>query len=94
MFSWPKELRVVIAGYGVEHPEEEVELRNYEAEDLQDGLMVDITEDQFDDYDIPVYVGGMDAFHRTFKFNQAHDYDGLVGDGRLVSLYETIEKYL
>ena len=56
--------------------------------------MVDITADQFDDYDIPVYVGGMDAFHRTFKFNQAHDYDGLVGDGRLVSLYETIEKYL
>lgn len=94
MFSWPDELRSVVARYGVKHPEEEVELRNYEAEDLKDGLMVDITADQFDDYDIPVYVGGMDAFHRTFEFRQAHDYDGLVGDGRLVRLYETIEKYL
>ena len=93
LFSWPKELRGVLAQYGVEHPEREVEIINYEAEDVQHGWIIDITADQFDDYDSSAYVGEMDAFHRTFKFNQAHDYDGL-RDGRLVSLYQTIEKYL
>ena len=93
LFSWPEELRGVLAQYGVEHPEREVEIINYEAEDVQHGLIIDITADQFDDYDSSAYVGEMDAFHRTFKFNKAHDYDGL-RDGRLVSLYQTIEKYL
>lgn len=93
LFSWPKELSNVIMGYGIEFPEEEVIITNYEAKDLTDGLIIDITGDQFDDYDIPVYVGCVDTFHKSFAFIQAHDYDGL-NDGRLDSLYRLIEKYL
>lgn len=39
--------------------------------------MIDITGDQFEDYHIPAYVGGMDAFYRTFEFIEAFNYDGL-----------------
>lgn len=92
-FSWPEELRNIVAGYGVEHPELEVDVTRYEAVDLQNGLIIDITADQFDDFSIPVYVGYMNPFHRTFEFMQAHDYDGLK-DVRLISLYRTIENYL
>lgn len=92
-FLWPKELRDIVAGYGVEHPDQEVDITRYEFEDLQSGLIIDITGDQFVDYDIPVYVGYLDQFHKTFNFNQAHDYDGL-NDGRLCGLYRTISAYL
>ena len=92
-FSWPEELREAVAKYGIKYPEKENEITNYEASDLKEGLIVDITADQFEDFDFPVYVGSMDAFHETFEFIQAHDYDGL-RDGRLNSLYRTIEKYL
>ena len=92
-FSYPEELRSVIAEYGVEHPEMEVVITNYEADDLKDGLIIDITADQFDDFNIPVYVGYIDSFHQTFELRQARDYDGLA-DERLINLYREIEKYL
>lgn len=92
-FSWPEELRDIVAGYGAEHVDQKMDITRYEYEDLQGGLIIDITGDQFEDYDIPVYVGYLDLFHKTFDFNQAHDYDGL-NDGRLCDLYQTISEYL
>ena len=92
-FSWPEEIQTIIAGYGVEHPEEEVDITKYEAEDLIDGLIIDITADQFDDYNIPVYVGPIDTFHQTFDLIQAHDYVGLNNE-RLCSLFRIIAEYL
>jgi hypothetical protein len=92
-FSWPEELHSVLAGYGVQNPEKEVDITRYEEDDLHKGLIIDITADQFDDYDISVYVGYQDSFHQSFDFAEAHDYDGL-NDGRLYSLYRTIKGYL
>ena len=92
-FSWPEELRVVIAGYGVEEPEKEIDVTHYEEDDLKDGLIIDITADQFPDYDIPVYVGTMDSFHKKYEFIQAHDFRGM-GTARLESLYSKIEKWI
>lgn len=92
-FLWPEELHDVLSGYGVQSPEKEVDITRYEEDDLRDSLIIDITADQFDDYDIPVYVGKIDPFHKRFRFIQAHDYDGL-NDGRLYSLYRTIKEYL
>lgn len=92
-FSWPEELRGIVAGYGVEQPEEEVDITRYEAKDLENGIIIDITGDQFDDYEVPVYVGRVDAFHRSFDFIQAHDYEGL-NNGRLCRLYRIIEQFI
>lgn len=92
-FSWPEELRNVVSKYGVQQPEEEVVITRYEERDLEEGLIIDITGDQFDDYEVPVYVGCVDAFHRSFDFIQAHDYDGL-NDGRLYCLYQMIEQFI
>lgn len=91
-FSWPEELRSVVSRYGVQQPEEEVDITRYEEKDLEKGLIIDITGDQFDDYEEPVYVGYVDSFHRSFDFIQAHDYDGL-NDGRLYCLYRMIEQF-
>ena len=73
-----------------------VYLRNdstYNETDLSNGLIIDITADQFEDFDEPVYVGGLDYFHNSFVFVQAHDYEGLE-NGRLYHLYMTIKSYL
>lgn len=92
-FLWTEELRALVAQYSAEDLEEEDYQTRYGADDLQAGLIIDITADQFDDYDIPVYVGHLDEFHQSFEFNEASDYDGL-NNGRLCDLYEKIERYL
>ena len=92
-FSWPEELGGIVARYGVQQPEAEVDITRYEAKDLEKGLIIDITGDQFDDCEVPVYVGSVDAFHRSFDFIQAHDYDGL-NDGRLYCLYRMIKQFI
>lgn len=92
-FSWPKELHDSLAGYGLQNTAEKVDITRYEENDLLDGLIIDITADQFNDYDNPVFVDYQDSFHQSFDFIQAHDYDGLC-DGRLYSLYRTIKEYL
>lgn len=66
---------------------------HYKEHDLYDGLIIDITSDQFDDYAIPVYVGYMDAFHQSFDFRLAFDCDGR-NDGRLADLYKIIMAYI
>lgn len=72
---------------------EETEAIHYVEQDLKEGLIIDITSDQFEDYDTPVFVGRLDRFHRTFEFIQAVDYDGL-NNTRLRQLYEIILTYI
>ncbi len=61
-----------------------------------DSLLIDITGDQFKDdeiylrYDIPVYVGYMDAFHKLFSFDDS-DYHRA---GRLSEIQCAIPDYL
>lgn len=94
-FEWPEELQTIVKGYGVAEPEKAIGVTRYEAEDIENGLIIDITSDQFDDWNNPVYVGYMNPFHQSFDFVQAHDYDGLNDlDGRLRRMYWTIQGYL
>lgn len=91
VFSWPESLREVVVKYGVEHPEQETDVTSYEFDNLRNGLIADITGDQFEDYNSSVYVGYLDLFHQSFDFIQAHDYNGL-NDRRLRNLYREITK--
>lgn len=92
-FNWPEHLWDTLKGYGVENPEKTIDTTRYEETDLENGLLIDITSDQFPEYSIPVYVGIQDDFHRQFRFIQAHDYEGL-GTPRLDNIYRKIMKYL
>ena len=46
-YAYPKEMSSVLANYGVEHPEDEIDITRYKEDDLCDGLIIDITADQF-----------------------------------------------
>lgn len=69
---------------------------------LANGLIVDIAGDQFKNhkefinYCIPVYVGGMDAFHNLFEVEDrdVHPTFSLsqYSDFRLIDLYRKIKK--
>ena len=54
---------------------------------IKNGLIIDITGDQFDE--APVYVGYMDDFHKRFDFVAAFEHEGLPND-EYVELYEII----
>ena len=59
----------------------------YTEEDVCEGLIVDITADQFgEEY---VYVGYINDFYRRFEFREASEYSGL-GSERLRRLYSLI----
>lgn len=73
---------------------------------LVNGLIVDITGDQFKyndmyyNYDIKVYVGKEDAFHSLFEVEERdiHEFYGLENydhtyQSRLFDLYEKIKRY-
>lgn len=92
-FTWPKELQEIVKGYGADEPEKEHIITGYTYDDIKDGLIVDITGDQFNDYDKSVYVGKSDTFHDSFDFIQANDYEGLNGR-RLSMLYEKIVRQM
>ena len=92
-FACSEEISIEIAGDIETWIDKKTDIIEYEANDLQGGLIIDITADQFENYDIPVYVGCIDTFHKAFEFKQAHNYDGLVDD-RLVKLYQIIESCL
>ena len=92
-YSWPKEMWETLRSYGMKYPEKSIDTTHYEKSDLENGLIIDITADQYPDYDIPVYVDLIDPFHEHYNFIQAHDYCGLNDlDRRLEKLYRTIEK--
>lgn len=59
----------------------------YDESDISNGLIIDITGDQFGES--PVYVGYMDAFHRRFDFISAYEHDGL-SDYEHIRLYNVI----
>ncbi len=92
-FYWPEELEVDLKRYGIEHPERGFELTNYESSDFTEGIIVDITGDQFNDCDEAIFVGKADKFHQSFEFINAHDIYAL-NDERLCKLYRIVEEYL
>lgn len=92
-FYWPEELEVDLKRYGIEHPESGFKLTNYESSDFTEGIIVDITGDQFSDCDEAIFVGKADKFHQSFEFINAHDIYAL-NDERLCKLYRIVEEYL
>ena len=80
----PDELRIA---YGEEKPNGPIDISKCEGSDLSNGILIDITADQFGQ--APLYVGPMDPFHQKFTFNFAHDYNGF-GNDRLSHLYDLI----
>ena len=63
----------------------------YREEDINNGLIIDITGDQFDEE--PVYFGYIDNFHIKFDFIQAFDLEPL-SDSQLLEIYHILLKYL
>lgn len=58
----------------------------YEEQNIENGLIIDITGDQYDE--APVYVGYMDSFHKRFDFVAAYEHEGLSDEH--IMLYEII----
>ena len=83
----PNEIKEVLDSYGCCTYNGWIDNTHYVEKDLLEGLIIDITADQFGE--IPVYVDYIDDFHRKFKFESAHDYKGM-GNSRLRDLYKKI----
>ena len=58
-------MRSVIVEYDVEHPEREVVIIHYEADDLKGGLIIDITAEQIDDSNILAHVEYGNILNKT-----------------------------
>ena len=87
----PEDIRVVLSGYSGMQCESSIINANYSESDIAEGLIIDITADQFGQ--VPVYVDYLKSFHKRFEFVQAHKYDNL-GSFRLRELFNTIMKYI
>lgn len=90
-YETPTEIREIVRRYGGSISENPVEIIRYEESDLDNGLIIDITGDQFGEDS--VYVGRLDTFHRRFMFESAHEIEGLT-DYRLQNLYRIISNFL
>ena len=64
---------------------------NYTEFDIEEGLIIDITSDQFGEP--PLYIDYIWDFHRRFTFVAAHDYNGL-GSVRLNKIYNVILNFM
>lgn len=90
-YAVPDDMREILSIYNGKPMDSVIDITRYEEDDLIDGLIVDITADQFGE--IPIYVGKTDDFHRHFLFENATDYCNL-GDMRLNELYSTILRFM
>lgn len=68
-----------------------IKVTRYEARDLTNGLVIDITADQFGEPS--VYVGKRNAFYRKFTFCDAHICEGAT-ESRLSNLYRQTSSFL
>ena len=83
----PKNIMDTLGMYGDCAHESIREATCYDEQDIENGLIIDITGDQFGE--IPVYVGYMDRFHERFDFVSAYEHSGLYDD-EFIKLYESI----
>lgn len=93
VFYWPKELEADLKRYGVEYSENGQIRTEYEASDFEEGIIVDITGDQFQDCEEAIFVGKAGRFHQSFDFIYAQEM-GVLQDERLYGLYQIVEEYL
>lgn len=87
----PDDIRKVLNSYSNGAYGAPVDVSHYIGSDVEGGLIIDITADQFGEN--PVYVGYICSFYRRFEFQSANDYAGL-GSYRLRHIYRKILRYL
>ena len=87
----PEDIKGVWSCYSGKQCESTIINDNYTEKDIEEGLIIDITADQFGQS--PVHVGYLKDFHERFDFIQAHDCDNLYSY-RLRELFQTIMKYI
>lgn len=85
----PKEIAAVYSRYNGNKSCGFIDCTRYEKADLEAGLIIDITADQFGE--LPVYIGIMNVFYSKFDFCEARDYTGILSE-RLMHLYQKIVK--
>lgn len=90
-YEAPDNIKDILNLYSNDAYNEPINITHYEEDDLINGIIIDITADQFGEK--PIYIDYMDEFHKRFIFVAAHDYRGL-WDGRLRELYHTIMEYV
>lgn len=83
----PNEIRDILNIYSNNAYSSPIDVTHYKEQDIINGLIVDITADQFG-Y-LPVFVDYIGLFHKQFEFKFAHDFNSL-GNTRLKHLYSTI----
>ena len=87
-----REIRTVFCQYGEDiQQDEKGEISHYVAGDVEKGIVIDITGDQFDE--LAIYVGELDCFYKKFEFVFAYDMCNLV-NARLLSLYRRILQHI
>lgn len=81
----------LIEMFGGKKYDKPVDITKYEESNIENGIIVDLTADQFGE--VPVFVGYIDGFHKEFEFDFAHEMDYVL-EGRLVELYNIVYNYL
>ena len=92
-YELPNEIQPVINSYSAGKYPARGSYIKYEMNDFSNATIVDITADQFSDFNDAVYVGKMGLFQNSFEFCDAHLIEGMASD-RLDGLYKKIIKYL
>lgn len=87
----PNEILSILNEYSNNAYVNPIDVTHYTEPDIINGLIIDITADQFG-Y-VPVYVDYIGSFHKQFIFDSAYDYDSL-GTPRLRRIYKTIIAHL
>ena len=83
----PNNIIGLLGTYGGDSSESIREAICYEEQNIENGLIVDITGDQFNE--ATVYVGYMDNFHKRFDFIAAYEHEGLPNE-EYAELYNII----
>lgn len=89
--DYPDDIRNVLNSYSNGSYNAPIMVANYEESDISDGLIIDITADQFGKK--PIYVDYISDFYRQFEFVSANDFNGL-GSSRLRNIYQIILQYI
>lgn len=87
----PQNIIKIYNSYSADSYTDPIDTTRYEERDLLNGLIIDITGDQFGKE--PIFFDYMDDNHRKYEFVEAHDFERLT-DGRLCEIYRKITRHL
>lgn len=90
-YEIPDAIRRVYEVYSNGEYDDCIVTKIYTEADIENGLIIDITADQFG-Y-APIYIGYICDINNRFKFCSANDYSSL-GSQRLRRIYKTILNYI